>query len=69
MKILITGGGGFIGRNLAQMFRAEGHDVLAPSHSEMDLLKWDSFTQLLELHNYNFDAVIHTAVKGGKRGR
>jgi UDP-glucose 4-epimerase len=28
MKILITGGGGFIGSNLADRLLAEGHDVL-----------------------------------------
>jgi len=28
MKILITGGNGFLGRNLGQILNNEGHDIL-----------------------------------------
>ena len=36
MRILLTGGGGFIGRNLNEHLSRE-HEVLAPSHSQLDL--------------------------------
>jgi len=38
MRILITGGSGFIGRNLAEQL-ASTYEVLAPSSAELDLLK------------------------------
>ena len=36
MKILITGGSGFIGRSLIKAFK-EDYDVFAPSSKELDL--------------------------------
>src|ERR1035438_1628890 len=38
MRILITGGSGFIGRNLAEQF-ASMYEVSTPSSAELDLLK------------------------------
>lgn len=37
MKILITGAGGMVGRNLIANPRRASHDVLAPSRAEVDL--------------------------------
>lgn len=37
-KILLTGGSGFIGRNLRESFLASKYDITAPTHSELDLL-------------------------------
>ena len=38
MKILITGGSGFVGRNLVRLMPGFGHTVLAPTHAEMDMI-------------------------------
>lgn len=58
-KILITGASGFIGRNLFEYLAAEGYDVRAPRHAELDLLSEESVRVYLE--KGRFDLVIHSA--------
>jgi UDP-glucose 4-epimerase len=64
-KVLITGGKGYIARNLVPLFEKKGYEVKAPSHIELDLLN----RELLEeyLLKSQPDVIIHTATKGGKR--
>lgn len=38
IRILITGGNGFLGRHVCQIFRAEAIEVLAPGSNSLDLL-------------------------------
>jgi len=64
LRILITGGGGFIGRNAVEYFRA-GHDVLAPSHAELELL--DAAAVQSYLRSHPVDVVLHCAVRPGHR--
>jgi UDP-glucose 4-epimerase len=64
LKILITGGSGFIGRNLAAQY-GERHEIAAPSRAELDLLDADAVRQYLARHR--FDAVIHTATERSNR--
>jgi GDP-L-fucose synthase len=64
MKILITGGSGFIGRNLVAQYGAR-HQVLAPARAALDLLDAASVAAYLELHR--FDAVIHAATDRSNR--
>ena len=37
MKLLITGGGGQLGRALTRLAEAAGHELRAPTHSELDI--------------------------------
>lgn len=37
-RVLVTGGGGFLGRHVVERLRAAGADVVAPSRAESDLL-------------------------------
>ena len=64
-KILLTGGSGFIGRNLRESFLSQAYELYAPSHAELDLSDTDSADSYFE--NHRFDAVIHAAVKPGHR--
>jgi len=64
MKILITGGSGFIGKNLVEYFSSE-YEVLSPDHKELDLLHEDDIGDYFSKNN--IDIVIHCAVKPGHR--
>ena len=63
MNILITGGAGFIGRNLKRLLPEYGHVVYAPTHRELDVT--DSFSLLKTVEDYDIEVIIHTAVAGG----
>jgi len=63
-KILITGGSGFIGRNLAEDL-ASSYAVLAPSSRELDLLNEGAVRQYL--HAQHFDAIVHAATSRSSR--
>jgi GDP-L-fucose synthase len=58
MKILITGGGGFIARNLFEQLNNE-YTVLSLNSKELDLL--DSLKVSDFIKNNHFDVILHTA--------
>ncbi len=64
LRVFVTGGAGFIGRNLIERLRAVA-TVLAPSHSELDLLDEVAVRQFFE--RQTMDAVVHAAVAPGHR--
>jgi UDP-glucose 4-epimerase len=64
MQILITGGSGFIGRNLAEQL-AYTHEVSAPSSTEVDLLKAQDVREYLSAHR--FDVIVHAATTRSNR--
>ena len=64
MKILITGGNGFVGRNIIK-FLGKDYDLYAPTRSQLDLTDEKSVKEYLQ--NKFFDVVIHCAIKGGRR--
>lgn len=64
-KILLTGGSGFIGRNIKESVLFQTYELYAPSHAELDLADTESTDSYFSLHR--FDAVIHAAVKPGHR--
>ena len=64
MKILITGGSGFIGRNLVKALNKD-YDVYSPPSSELDLTDAQQVTTYLQ--NKYFDVIIHCAIRGGRR--
>lgn len=59
MKILLTGASGFIGRNLYEYLTDRNYDVVAPKHSELDLLSLDSVKAFFQENA--IDLIIHTA--------
>ena len=64
-KILLTGGSGFIGKNIKESVLSQTYELYAPSHAELDLADTESTDSYFSLHR--FDAVIHAAVKPGHR--
>lgn len=64
MKVLVTGGSGFIGKNLAEHLSRK-HTVLAPRHAELELLDETQVSEYFRKHDV--DVVVHTAVKPGHR--
>jgi UDP-glucose 4-epimerase len=64
MRILITGGSGFIGRNLVEQLGGR-YDVRAPSSADLDLLSEQQVREYLNGHG--FDVVVHTATTRSNR--
>jgi len=64
MRILITGGSGFLGKNLINNFNSK-FKILYPNSKELNL------TEKTQLDNFfsnnQFDWIINCAVKGGRR--
>lgn len=60
-KILLTGGNGFIGRNLQESCLREKYEITAPRSFELNLADTDSVDAFFKLHE--FDVVLHAAVK------
>lgn len=64
VRILVTGGSGFIGRHVAARLTTE-HEVLAPTHAELDLA--DPRAVQRWLIDHPVDVVVHVAAKPGHR--
>lgn len=64
-RVLLTGGSGFIGRNLGPALVERGYEVLAPTHSELELADAESVRAWLERERP--DAVVHSATKPAHR--
>jgi nucleoside-diphosphate-sugar epimerase len=62
LKILLTGGSGFIGTNLRETL-GRRHEVLAPSSRELDVTDAAGVDRFL--HDRKPDVVVHAAVRGG----
>jgi UDP-glucose 4-epimerase len=64
-RILLTGGSGFIGRNILASPLAQEHEFVSPAHAELDLCDTDQVDAYFR--SRRFDCVIHGAVKPGHR--
>lgn len=63
--ILLTGGSGFIGRNILESYLNDKYLIEAPSSKELDVADEISVAQYFASHHP--DIVIHAAVKPGHR--
>lgn len=63
MRILLTGGGGMVGRNVLAHPRVSAFEVLAPRSAELDLRDFSAIQAYFEKHKP--DMVIHAAGKVG----
>lgn len=65
-KVLLTGGSGFIGRNIQESFLKDKYQIFSPRHHDLDLVDDESVRRYFLKHG-PFDRVIHSAVKPGHR--
>jgi len=63
LKILLTGGGGMVGRNVLEHPQIDKFDILAPRSYELDLRDYDAVHAYLSDHQPNI--IIHAAGKVG----
>ncbi len=64
MKILLTGAGGMVGKNILYLANEHNHTFLSPNRLDLDLLSVDQVRSYLERHKP--DLIIHAAgVVGG----
>lgn len=61
-KILLTGGSGFIGRNVKEYLEQKAYDVYAPTSRQLDCLDEAAVKEHLRANSY--DVILHFAVYG-----
>ena len=59
-KILITGGSGFIGRKLIARLAEEKYEIIAPSHSDLNVSEHGCYSKYKDL---NISHVVHLAAR------
>ncbi len=64
--VLITGGSGFLGRNVVEAFAVSGATVIAPTHSQADLTVPGVALELFKKHKPSH--VVHLAARVGGIG-
>lgn len=66
-KVLLTGGSGFIGKNITESYLSKKYQIYAPNRTELDLSNDESVHNFFQKNKENFDIVIHSACKPGHR--
>ena len=64
-RILLTGGSGFIGRNILESFLNKKYQIIAPRSYELNLLDTSSVDGYFK--DKEFDVVLHSGCKPGHR--
>ena len=65
-RVLVTGGGGFLGSHLVERLEREGHDVVAARRADYDLTRWDDAERLFA--DARPELVFHLAAEVGGIG-
>jgi GDP-L-fucose synthase len=65
-RVLVTGGGGFLGSHLVERLRGDGHNVLAARRADGDLTRWDEAERLFGAARP--EVVYHLAAEVGGIG-
>jgi GDP-L-fucose synthase len=66
MRVLVTGGGGFLGSHLVERLEAAGHDVVAARSAEYDLTSMDDAKRMFD--DAGAELVFHLAAEVGGIG-
>jgi dTDP-4-dehydrorhamnose reductase len=59
VRVVVTGGAGFLAGRLSEALVAAGNECIAPAHPDLDVTDADAVLGALE----GFDAVVHTAYR------
>jgi GDP-L-fucose synthase len=65
-RVLVTGGGGFLGSHLGDRLRADGLDPIVPRRADYDLTRWDDAERLFA--GARPELVFHLAAEVGGIG-
>jgi GDP-L-fucose synthase len=65
-RVLVTGGGGFLGSQLVERLRADGRDPFVARRAEYDLTRWDDAERLFD--DARPELVFHLAAEVGGIG-
>ena len=65
-RVLVTGGGGFLGSHLVERLEADGHDVIAARSAEYDLTSMDETARMYD--DADAELVFHLAAEVGGIG-
>lgn len=66
MRIVVTGGGGFLGSHLVERLRARGEDPVVPRRADVDLTRWDDAERMFR--DARPELVFHLAAEVGGIG-
>ena len=66
MRVLVTGGGGFLGSHLVERLEADGHDVVVPRRADTDLTDMAATARLFD--EAAPELVFHLAAEVGGIG-
>lgn len=66
MRVLVTGGAGFLGSHIVDRYRARGDEVFVPRSADYDLRGRRDCNRLMA--DVNAELVVHAAVHGGGIG-
>jgi GDP-L-fucose synthase len=66
MKVLVTGGTGFLGSHLVERLEADGHDVIAARHADYDLTRAEEVERMFG--DASPERVFHLAAEVGGIG-
>jgi GDP-L-fucose synthase len=61
MRILVTGGTGFLGKHVVPKLKGDQHEVWAPSSKELNVLDFSNFED--NVGRYRPDVILHMAAK------
>jgi GDP-L-fucose synthase len=65
IRVLLTGGSGFLGRNILESDLASKYEIFAPTHEQLDLMNDVAVGRYVE--RGRFDIILHTAIKPAHR--
>ena len=65
-RVLVTGGGGFLGSHLVERLEADGHDVVAARSADYDLTSMDDAARVFD--DADAELVFHAAAEVGGIG-